>query len=154
MTQKEKIIVKNKKAYHDYEIISTYEAGLVLLGSEVKSLRQGRASLNDSYGHITKGELYLRNCHISPYDHAGYINHEPLRDKKLLLNKREIKKLIGKINERGFTVIPIKLYFKAGIAKVQIGLAKGKRKVDKSKTIKERDLKRDMEREFKGKQYR
>ncbi|MBN2384366.1 SsrA-binding protein SmpB [bacterium] len=150
MKENEKNISVNKKAHFNYEIVSTYEAGLVLLGSEVKSLRQGKANLNDSYGHINKGEIYLRNCHISPYDHAGYTNHEPLREKKLLLHRREIKRLIGKVNERGFTLVPLKLYFKDGRAKVLLGLARGKKSHDKSKEIKERDLKRDMERDFKS----
>lgn len=144
-------ITKNKKAYHDYEIEATYEAGIVLQGSEVKSLRQGKANLADSYAHIHNAEVYLRNCHISPYDHGGYSNHEPMRERKILLHKREIKKLIGKIKERGYTLIPLKMYFVKGKAKVLLGLARGKRLADKRQDIKERDLRRDMEREFKDK---
>jgi len=151
MKTTEKIIAKNKKVEFNYEIMATYEAGLVLLGSEVKSVRQGKVNLSDSYGHISQGEIFLRNCHISPYDHASYANHDPLREKKLLLHSREIKKLIGKIKERGFTLVPVSLYLKDGRIKISLALVRGKRTVDKSKDIKERDLQREMERDFKSK---
>lgn len=152
MAEHEKKITRNKKVHLRFEIVSTVEAGLVLQGSEVKSLRQGNANMSDSYAFIKKGEIYLRNLHISPYDHGGYSNHEPLRDRKVLLHRHEIKRLIGKISERGFTLVPIELYFKNGLAKVLLGLARGKRQVDRSKDIKERDMKRDMAREFKDRQ--
>lgn len=147
-----KIICTNKKASHDYHLSETYEAGLVLLGTEVKSLRDGRANLKDSYASIDNGEVYLHNCHISPYSHGSDANHDPLRERKLLFHKREIKKLIGKIKEKGLTLIPTKLYFKDGIVKVELALAKGKRLYDKREDIKRRDAKEDIERAFKERQ--
>lgn len=153
MIKEDKLIVKNKKAYLNYEVITTYEAGMVLLGSEVKSLRQGRVSLIDSYAHIKNGEIFLKNLHISIYENAGNLNHEPLRERKLLLHRREIRKLIGKVAERGFTLIPLTLFFKNGLVKVLLGLCKGKQSHDRRKDIKEKDLMRDMEREFKNRGY-
>ena len=149
----EKLITKNKKAYQMYEIVDTYEGGLVLLGTEVKSLRQGKVSIVDSYAHFSQGEVFLRNLHINPYDHGGHINHEPRRERKILLHRREIRKLVGKVTEKGFTLVPLRLYFKDGRAKVLLGLVRGKKLADRRKEIKERDLKRDMEREFKERQY-
>ena len=147
-----KIICTNKKASHDYHLSETYEAGLVLLGTEVKSLRDGRANLKDSYASIDNGEVYLHNCHISPYSHGSDANHDPTRTRKLLFHKREIKRLVGKLQEKGFTLIPTKLYFKDGIAKVELALAKGKRLYDKREDIKRRDAREDIERAFKERQ--
>ena len=140
-----KIVCQNKKASHEYFIEEVYDAGMVLLGPEVKSLRDGRANLVDSYARIKKGEVLLYNMRISPYPFSHHLALDPTRTRKLLLNKREIKRLIGKTQERGYSLIPLKVYFSKGWAKVDLGLAKGKRKVDKRRAIKERDLKREME---------
>jgi len=139
-----KMICKNKKAFFNYHIDVTYEAGIVLTGTEVKSCRQGKANLKDGYGRINNGEIFLHEVHISPYSHAGHIQHEPLRVRKLLLHRREIKRLIGKIQERGYAFIPLQMYFRNGKVKVEMGLARGKRLYDKRKQIKERDLKREV----------
>ena len=147
-----KLVCQNRKARHDYFIVDAIEAGLVLTGTEVKSLRLGRGNLQDSYGKIKNGEIYLCNAHISPYSHAHYGNHDPLRERKLLLHKQEIKRLIGKVQERGFALIPIKIYFKNGKAKVEMALAKGKKKYDKRETIRKRDEARDMARIYRDKQ--
>lgn len=149
-----KIIANNKKARHNFFISDELEAGMVLKGTEVKSIRQGRVNLKDSYADIKNGEIFLRQMHITPYKFAYYGNHDPLRSRKLLLHKKEIKKLIGKVNERGFTIVPLKLYFKNGKIKVQIGLAKGKKLYDKRETIKQKDMKRDLERERKNISYK
>jgi SsrA-binding protein len=141
-----KIIAENRKARFNYFIEDTYEAGLVLTGTEVKSIRQGRANLKDAYARIKNGEVYVYQIHISPYPFAYYNNHEPLRVRKLLLHKREIKKLYAKVNEKGHTLVPLKLYFKDGKIKLQLAVAKGKRKYDKRDTIKRRDEKRDLDR--------
>lgn len=141
-----KHIAENRKARHDYEIIDQYEAGMVLLGTEVKSLRLGRANLKDSYAKIVNGEVFVHQMHISPYPFAYYGNHDPLRVRKLLLHNHEIRKLIGKVNEKGFALIPLKLYFKKGKVKMLLALAKGKHSYDKRETIKRRDEKRDFER--------
>jgi len=141
-----KIIAENRKARHEYFIEDRFEAGMVLLGTEVKSLRQGRANLKDSYGRIKNGELYVHQLHISPYPFAYYNNHDPLRIRKLLLHKYEIKKLFGKMNERGYALVPLKLYFREGKVKMELALAKGKRKYDKRESIKERDSKRNLDR--------
>ncbi|HWP48087.1 MAG TPA: SsrA-binding protein SmpB [Candidatus Limnocylindrales bacterium] len=145
----EKIVCTNKTARHDYFITDTYEAGIVLQGTEVKSLREGRANLKDSYAQIKDGELFLVNCHISPYTHGNQFNHDPTRPRKLLLHKKEIRRLIGKVAEKGFTLIPLKIYFKNGIAKVELGLAKGKKAYDKREDMKERDARREVERALK-----
>ncbi len=141
-----KIIAENRKARHEYFIEDRFEAGMVLLGTEVKSLRQGRANLKDSYGRIKNGELYVHQLHISPYPFAYYNNHDPLRIRKLLLHKYEIKKLFGKMNERGYALIPLKLYFREGKVNMELALAKGKRKYDKRESIKRRDEQRDLDR--------
>jgi len=141
-------ICKNRRARRDYTIIDTYEAGLVLLGSEVKSLREGRASLGDAYAEVREGELILVGCHIAEYPWANQFNHEPLRERKLLMHRAEIRRLTVKLNERGFTLVPLQLYFKNGKAKVELGLAKGKRMVDKREAVKKRDLDRDQEAEL------
>ncbi len=144
-----KTIAVNKKARHDYHIDDEFEAGIVLVGTEVKSIREGRVSFKDSYADIKKDEVFLRNLHISPYSFAYYDNHESLRTRKLLLHKQEINKLIVKVKERGYTIIPLKIYFKNNKIKVKIGLAKGKKLYDKRESIKEKDVKRDLDRERK-----
>lgn len=141
-----KLIAENRKARHDYIIVDQYEAGLVLTGTEVQSLRLGKANLKDSYAKVKDGEVWLYQMHISPYPFAYYNNHEPLRVRKLLLHKREILRLYAKANEQGHTLVPLKLYFKAGKAKITLALAKGKREFDKRETLRERDRKREVER--------
>ncbi|MDT8899631.1 SsrA-binding protein SmpB [Anaeroselena agilis] len=147
-----KIVSENRKARHDYHIHETYEAGLVLTGTEVKSLRAGRANLKDSYARVDNGELMLHNMHISPYDQGNRFNHEPLRMRKLLMHRVEINKLIGKTKEKGYTLVPLKLYFTRGKAKLELGLASGKHTYDKRQDIAERDAKREMDREFRERQ--
>ena len=144
-----KLICRNRKAYFEYTIDDLYEAGLVLKGTEVKSLRLGKANIEDSFARFRDGEIFLLNAHISPYPHASGENHDPTRPRKLLLHRREMKRLFGKLTERGYTLIPLKLYFKNGKAKLTIALAKGKRKYDKREAIKRRDEKRDLDRERK-----
>ena len=141
-----KIIAENRKARYDYFIDEQLEAGLVLKGTEVKSLRIGKANLKDAYARVKNDEVFVYQMHIGPYPFAYHDNHDPLRPRKLLLHKREIKRLYGKVNEKGFTLIPLKLYFKEGKAKMMLALARGKRKYDKRETIRRRDEKRDMER--------
>jgi SsrA-binding protein len=143
-TMSEKIICNNKKAYHNYFIEEKFEAGMVLTGTEIKSLRLGNANLNDSFAIVRNGEAFLNNLHISPYDFGNRENHDPDRMRKLLLHKKEIAKLFGKIREQGYSVVPLRLYFKKGLAKVEIGLAKGKKLYDKREVMKEKDQKRDM----------
>ena len=144
-----KIIAQNRKARRDYFIVDEYEAGLVLKGTEVKSLRQGRANLKDSYARIKDGEVFVYQLHIAPYPFAHYDNHDPLRPRKLLLHKYEIKRLYGKVNEKGHTLIPLRLYFKGGKVKITLALVKGKRKYDKREAIKRRDEQRLAQREQK-----
>jgi SsrA-binding protein len=140
-------VTVNRKARHDYFIEETVEAGLILTGSEVKSLRDGRANLKDSFARVDRGEAFLVNAHISPYDAAARDGHEPTRSRKLLLHRREIDRLSGKVKEKGLTVIPLRLYFNArGRAKVELGLARGKRQYDKRQAIKEREARRETER--------
>jgi SsrA-binding protein len=141
-----KIIAENRKARHDYFIEDKYEAGLVLKGTEVKSLRLGKVNLKDAYARIQNGEVFVYQMHIGPYPFAYYGNHDPLRPRKLLLHKREINKLYGKVNEKGFTLIPLRLYFQDGKAKMTLALATGKRKYDKREAIKRRDEQRILER--------
>jgi SsrA-binding protein len=141
-----KLIAENRKARHDYLIVDQYEAGLVLTGTEVQSLRLGKANLKDSYAKVKDGEVWLHQMHISPYPFAYYNNHDPLRVRKLLLHKREILRLYAKANEQGHTLVPLKLYFKAGKAKITLALAKGKREFDKRETLRERDRRREVER--------
>ncbi|MFH1453872.1 MAG: SsrA-binding protein SmpB [Armatimonadota bacterium] len=147
----EKNIVTNKKAYFQYHIIEKYEAGIVLAGTEVKSLRQGKVSLQDSYAQITKGEAYLVNCHISPYEKGSYYNRDPKRKRKLLLNKSEIKRLIGATQQKGLTLVPTKMYFKGGYAKVELGLAKGKHTYDKRESLKKKEQQREIDRAVRDK---
>ncbi len=141
-----KIICENRKARHEYFIEETYEVGIALKGTEVKSLRQGKGNLKDSYASIEDGEVYLYNCHISPYTHGNILNHEPLRKRKLLLHKREIKKLYGKTEERGLTLVPLKMYFSRGVAKLELAVAKGKKTYDKRETLKRKTAEREMQR--------
>ena len=145
-----KIVCQNRKAYHDYFIEETLEAGISLLGTEVKSLREGKANLKDSYVLIKGKEALLLNCHISPYSHGNIINHEPLRTRKLLLRRKEIEGLMGKSLQKGYTLIPLKIYFKDSYAKVEIGVAKGKRLYEKREKIKEREAKKAIERVMKS----
>ncbi|MFQ5772551.1 MAG: SsrA-binding protein SmpB [bacterium] len=148
----EKIITTNRKARHEYHILSTMETGIALLGTEVKSLRNGRANLKDSYANLKNGEVYLINSHISPYSHGNINNHDPLRQRKLLLHKKEIKKLVGKVQEKGLTLVPLKLYFKNGKVKVELALAKGKKVYDKRRDIAKRESEREIKRHLKYKQ--
>jgi SsrA-binding protein len=148
-----KIVCQNKKARHDYFIDDVMEAGMVLLGAEVKSLRDGRANLVDSYARIKNGEVFLYKMHISPYPFAHHIQLDPVRPRKLLLNKREIKRLIGKTEEKGYTLVPTKVYFARGRAKVEIALAKGKRKYDKRHALKEKEMKREVDEARKRNRY-
>ncbi len=141
-----KIITTNKKAFHDYQILEKLEAGLVLTGSEVKSLRQGRCNIKDSYARIMNGEAWLIGLNISSYSDASYHDHEPERRRKLLLHKDELKRLHRKVQEKGFTLIPLRLYFKKGVAKVELGLATGKREYDKRQDIAKRDQERELKR--------
>jgi len=144
------VICVNRRARFNYFIDETYEAGLVLVGSEVKSLRDGKANLTDSYAQIRKGEAFLVNAHISPYPGANQFNHEPKRTRKLLLHGREIERLTGKTQERGFTLVALRLYFKNGRAKVEIGLGRGKKLYDKRETLKRKMAEREVERSIKG----
>ncbi len=144
-----KIIAENRKARHNYFIEDEYEAGVVLKGTEVKSLRMGKANLKDSYARIKNGEVFVHQMHIGPYPFAYYGNHDPLRPRKLLLHRYEIKKLYGKVNEKGYALVPLRLYFRGGKVKIRLALAKGKQSHDKRETIRRRDQKRELERERK-----
>ncbi|NIP29042.1 MAG: SsrA-binding protein SmpB [Candidatus Dadabacteria bacterium] len=144
-----KIVCKHPTAHRDYVFEEKYEAGLALKGSEVKSLRSNNASIKESFALVRKGEVYLLNSYIAPYEAANIFNHEPRRDRKLLLNAHEIKRLIGKTNIRGYTLVPLKIYFKNGIAKLELALAKGKKTKDRREDIKKRDAKREMEKAIK-----
>ncbi len=143
-------IATNRRARFEYEILDTWEAGLALLGPEVKALRTGKANLSDAYATVRRGEAFLVNAHISPYEKAGRDNADPRRERKLLLHRREIARLQGAVAEKGLTLIPLKLYFKNGRAKVQIGLARGKRKYDKRQTIRRREEEREIQRVVRG----
>jgi SsrA-binding protein len=145
-----KIVCQNRKAYHDYSIEETLEAGMSLVGTEVKSLREGKANLKDSYVLIKNMEALLLNCHISPYSHGNIMNHDPVRTRKLLLHKKEIVRLQGKIAQKGYTLLPLKIYFKDGRAKVEVGLAKGKREYEKRETIKTKEANREIEKAMKS----
>lgn len=146
-----KIVCKNKKAFHDYFIEETLEVGIVLQGTEVKSLRVGKVNLMDSYAYVKNGEMFLMNAHISPYSHGNRFNADPTRSRKLLLHRKEIKRFTGKVRERGYSLIPLSIYFKNGKAKVEIALAKGKKQFDKRETLKKKTAEREMERAFRGK---
>ena len=147
-----RLVASNRKAFHDFFIDETYEAGIALVGTEVKSLREGRINLRDSYAEVKDGELYLVGVHISPYEQGNIWNHDPLRPRKLLLHKEEIRRLIGKVKERGYTIVPTRVYFKGGRAKVEIGLARGKRLYDKRTDLAKREADREVEREFRRRQ--
>jgi SsrA-binding protein len=147
----QKLIAQNKKAFHEYTILEKWETGIILLGSEVKSCRRGSANLKDSYGRIENNEIFLVDAHISPYSFANRLNHDPLRKRKLLLHKREIKKLYGKIRQKGQTFIPLKMYFNdRGKVKVEMALVQGKTQHDRREDIRKKDLRREMERDLKG----
>ena len=136
-------IAENRKAFHDYHLLETFEAGMVLLGTEIKAIREGRVNLRDSFARVEDGEVYLYNVNISPYSHRGYADHEPLRRRKLLLRRNEILKLIGKTVEKGMTLVPVRMYFKNGRVKIAVSLAKGKKEYDKRETIKRRETERE-----------
>ena len=144
-----KLIANNKKAYHDYFILEKYEAGLVLHGTEVKSLRMGKCSIKEAFIRVEDGEMYIYGMHISPYEKGNIFNKDPLRVKKLLLHKYEINKLLGKIKEKGYTLVPLQVYFKDGKVKVDIGLARGKKLYDKREAIAKKDQRREADKEFK-----
>ena len=141
--QAQSSIAENRKASHDFHLLETFEAGLVLLGTEVKAIREGRVNLRDSFARVEGTEVYLYNVNISPYSHRGYADHEPLRRRKLLLNRDEIRKLVGKTVEKGMTLVPVRMYFKNGRVKVAVSLAKGKKDYDKRETIKRREVDRE-----------
>ncbi|HEY4584203.1 MAG TPA: SsrA-binding protein SmpB [Acidimicrobiia bacterium] len=141
-----KVVATNRRARHNYSVAETFEAGMVLLGSEVKSLREGRMDLKDSYGLVRGGEMFLVGSHISPYEFAREGGHEPERDRKLLLHRREIDRIAGQVAEKGLTLVPLQVYFKEGKVKVEVGLAKGKTSYDKRQTLRDRDHEREMER--------
>ena len=141
-----KEIATNRRAFHDYFIDEQFEAGMVLLGTEVKSLRAGKANLRDGFVRVDGNEMWLENVHISPYTQGGYVNHEPMRPRKLLLHRKEIASLIGKVRQKGYTLIPLRMYFAGNHAKVEVGLARGKRQYDKRQALAEADAKREMER--------
>lgn len=144
------IVCQNRKAYHDYHIEEKTEAGIALLGTEVKSLREGKGNLKDSYVLAKDSELFLINCHISPYSHGNITNHEPLRTRKLLLHKKEIERLRGQVAQKSYSLIPLKIYFKGSFAKVEIGLAKGKRQYEKRDAIRKKEADREIERAMKS----
>ncbi len=137
------LIAENRKAFHEYHILETFEAGITLLGTEVKGIREGKASLADSYARVEKGEVWLYNVHINPYSHRGYVDHDPKRRRKLLLHAQEIRKLVGKTTEKGLTLVPLRLYFKKGRVKVAISLVKGKQLHDKRETLRKREVDRE-----------
>jgi SsrA-binding protein len=145
-TSRERVVATNRRAWHDYEIQETYEAGLVLRGTEVKSLREGTVNFKDSYAMVAENELWLVGCHISPYHHGTDANHDPERRRKLLLHRSEINRLLGKTRERGLTLVPLRLYFKEGRAKLELGLARGKKLHDKRQTLREKEARREMDR--------
>ena len=145
-----KIVAQNKKAFHDYFVEETFEAGMVLTGTEVKSLRDGKANLKDSYVIIKDAEAFLLNCHISPYTHGNIMNHDPVRTRKLLLHRKEIIRLQGIAAQKGYSLVPLKIYFKESRAKVEIGLVKGKRQYEKRETIKKKEADREIERAMKS----
>lgn len=152
MSDEIKIVTQNRKARHDYEILETWEAGIALRGTEVKSLRLGNANLKDCYARIQNGEVLLYNFHISPYEKESHFNHDPLRNRKLLLHRKEIRKLTGRVEEKGLTLVCLKVYFKGGKAKAELALARGKKLYDKRADIAKRDMKREIARDFRGKE--
>ena len=153
MSENVKIIAQNKKAHHDYFVLESYEAGIELCGTEVKSLRAGRVNLKDSWCNIVDGEIFVNGMHISPYDHGNVFNKDPMRVRRLLMHKKEILKLFGTLQQQGLSLIPISLYFKGSKVKMQVGLCKGKKLYDKRATMAERDAKRNIDRALKERQY-
>ncbi len=149
LTRESKLVANNKKAYHDYFIEEKYEAGIALAGTEVKSLRMGKCSIKEAFIRIENGEVWVYGMHVSPYEKGNIFNKDPLRPRKLLLHKKEIWKLLGKMKEKGYTLVPLQVYFKEGKAKVEIGLAKGKKLYDKREDIAKKDQRREAEKEFK-----
>ena len=147
-----KMVAQNKKAYHDYFVEETFETGIVLQGTEIKSVRAGKVNLRDSYARIRNGEVFLYGMHISPYEQGNRYNHDPIRERKLLMHRREINKLIGETKEAGYALVPLKVYLKNGYAKVLLGLAKGKKNYDKRDTLKKKEAKREIERAFRERQ--
>ena len=143
-----KVIAENRKAFHDYFVEQRYEAGIILTGTEIKSIRAGRVNLKDSYAEISGGEVWLNQMHISPYEQGNRFNHDPLRKRKLLLNRSEIAKITGKVQQQGMTLIPLKIYLKQGLAKIELGLCRGKKTYDKREDLAKRDAKRQMERDL------
>lgn len=154
MGEKIKVVSSNRKAYHEYHIDEEYEAGIVLTGTEVKSVRDSRINLREGYAKIEGGELFLHNVHISAYAQGNRYNHEPLRTRKLLMHRREINRLYGKLKEKGYTLIPLRVYIKKGLIKIEIGLARGKKLYDKRAALAEKTARREMERAFKERQIK
>jgi SsrA-binding protein len=149
----QRIVADNRKARHDYHILETYEAGVVLVGTEVKAIREGRVNLRDSFARVDDGEIFVFNVHISPYSHRGYAQHDPLRRRKLLLHRSEVRKLVGKTVEKGMTLVPLRMYFRDGRVKLAIGLAKGKRDYDRRETIKRRETEREARAAIKERRF-
>jgi SsrA-binding protein len=147
-----KVVAQNKKARHDYHIEESFEVGIVLTGTEIKSIRAGKANLKDSFARIHNGEVFLHNMHISPYEQGNRFNHEPLRTRKLLLSRKEISKMIGITKEKGYSLVPLRMYLKRGFAKLELALAKGKKLYDKRETLKKKDAQREIERGFRERQ--
>lgn len=152
--KKDPPVIKNRKATFDFEITETFEAGIALQGTEVKSIREGKVSFTDSFAYMDKGELFLKDLYISEFTHGSYNNHIPTRIRKLLLKRKEIREIDKAISQQGLTVVPLKVYFKNGFAKVQIGLGKGKKRFDKRNTLADRDTEREMKRNFKTSQFK
>ena len=152
MTEDTRPIADNRKAFHDYHVLESWEAGVVLLGTEVKAIREGRVNLRDSYARIDRGEVWLMNVHISPYSHCGYSHHEERRQRKLLMQQHEIRKLTGRVVEKGLTLVPLQMYFKKGRVKVQLALVKGKQLHDKRETIRRREVDRETRAAVKARQ--
>lgn len=147
-----KVVAQNKKARHDYHIEETFETGLVLTGTEIKSIRAGKANLKESFARIQNGEVFLHNMHVSPYEQGNQFNHDPLRTRKLLMNRKEINKLIGITKEKGYSLVPLRMYLKRGFCKLELALARGKKLYDKRETLKKKDAQRDIERGFRESQ--
>ncbi|MFX4301622.1 SsrA-binding protein SmpB [Alicyclobacillus tolerans] len=148
----DKVLAQNRKAYHDYFIEDTYEAGLVLTGSEIKSIRKGSVNLRDAYARVENGEVFIHHMHVAPYEQANRFNHDPMRTRKCLLHREEIRKLIGMVRERGYTLVPTKIYLRNGFAKVELGLARGKKSYDKRESLKQRDANREIQRALRDRQ--
>jgi SsrA-binding protein len=150
----QRIIADNRKALHDYHVLETWEAGVVLLGTEVKAIREGRVNLRDSFARLENGEVWLMNVHVSPYSHTGYAHHDERRQRKLLMHRHEIRKLVGQVKEKGLTLVPLRLYFKGGKVKVALALVKGKQAHDKREVIRQREIDRDTRAAMKARQHR